>query len=66
MRLRRDGIRRVWITGLAQDVCVLATVLDACAEGFTVFVVRRATRAVTPDGAKDAEVQMIAAGATFV
>src|SRR5688572_20175295 len=28
-RLRRDGIRRIWAGGLAQDVCVCASVLDA-------------------------------------
>lgn len=36
--------------GLAEDVCVLATVLDARAEGFAVSVIAAGTRPVTPAG----------------
>lgn len=45
-QLRRDGIRRLWVGGLALDVCVLATVLDARAAGFEVSLLSEATRAV--------------------
>ncbi len=31
--LRRRGVRRLWVGGLALDVCVRATVLDALREG---------------------------------
>lgn len=64
-QLRHEGIRRLWIGGLAEDVCVLATVLDACWEGFEVLVVQNATRPVTPLGGEQARRQMWAAGARF-
>lgn len=64
--LRRQGVRRLWIGGLAQDVCVLATALDALKKGFEVGVIRDATRGVTPDGYRRAEEQMRAAGARLV
>lgn len=63
--LRRRGVKRVWVGGLAQDVCVLATVLDARREGFDVVVIADATRAVTPAGADEANQQMRQAGVRF-
>ena len=45
-RLRKAGIRRLWIGGLAQDYCVLETALDALKEGFEVHLIVDATRPV--------------------
>ena len=45
-RLRRKGIRRLFVGGLALDYCVRATVLDGIAEGFEVHLLSEATRAV--------------------
>ncbi len=45
-QLRRRGVRRVAVGGLATDYCVLNTVLDARAEGFEVSVLAHAVRAV--------------------
>jgi nicotinamidase/pyrazinamidase len=45
-RLRRAGVKNVWIGGLAQDYCVRATALDAINEGFKVHLIADATRAV--------------------
>jgi nicotinamidase/pyrazinamidase len=45
-RLRKSGVRRVWIGGLTQDYCVHDTALDALREGFEVHVIVDATRAV--------------------
>jgi nicotinamidase/pyrazinamidase len=45
-RLRRAGVRRVWIGGLTQDYCVRETSLDALREGFQVHVIVPGTRAV--------------------
>jgi nicotinamidase/pyrazinamidase len=45
-RLRRLGVRRVFVGGLALDYCVKATVLDALAEGFETHVLLPASRAV--------------------
>ncbi len=47
--LRDRGIRRLWVGGLAADVCVLATVKDACASGFETHVLVDGIRAVEPD-----------------
>ena len=44
--LRSQGVQRLWVGGLAQDVCVLATVTEGCAEGFEVHVILDATRPV--------------------
>jgi nicotinamidase/pyrazinamidase len=44
--LAEHGISRVVVAGLALDVCVLATALDANRLGFATAVVRQATRAV--------------------
>ncbi len=66
VQLRKDSIRRVWIAGLAEDVCVLATVLDAHREGFEVVLIANATRPITSDGGKKAHQQMQEAGARFV
>ena len=63
--LRARAVRRLWIGGLAQDVCVLATVLDARAGGFEVMVIRDATRGVTPEGCLAADDRMREAGALF-
>jgi nicotinamidase/pyrazinamidase len=50
IELRKRGVRRVWIGGLALDVCVRATALDAAREGFTAHLIADAARPVTPAG----------------
>lgn len=45
-RLNEHGVQRLWVGGLALDVCVRATVLDALKAGFEVHLIRSATRAV--------------------
>lgn len=60
--MRRRGIRRLWIGGLAQDVCVRASALDAAKAGFEVHVIEDATRAITEDGGAEAVEEMRAAG----
>jgi nicotinamidase/pyrazinamidase len=41
-----EHIRRLWIGGLALDVCVRATVLDALRAGFEVHLIKAGTRAL--------------------
>lgn len=64
-RLRSRGVTRVWVGGLAQDVCVRATVLDALNEGFETHLIANATRPVelTPGDGARALKEMCAAGA---
>jgi nicotinamidase/pyrazinamidase len=45
-QLRARGVRRVVVSGLATDYCVLNTVIDARENGFEVIVVPEAMRAV--------------------
>lgn len=45
-QLRKRGVRRVVVCGLATDYCVLNTVIDARDNGFEVIVVPEAMRAV--------------------
>lgn len=47
--LRRHHVQRLKVAGLAQDVCVQATVVDALRQGFAVDLVTNGTRAVEPD-----------------
>ncbi len=60
--LRRGGVRRVWIGGLAEDVCVRASALDAVKQGFETRLIKRATRPVTEEGGTRAIAEMVAAG----
>ncbi|MBC7256164.1 MAG: nicotinamidase [Chloroflexi bacterium] len=64
--LRQDGIQRLFVGGLAEDVCVLATVLDALKEGFEVALIVDGTRPVTPAGGEEARCRMQEAGAHLV
>jgi nicotinamidase/pyrazinamidase len=45
-RLNDAGVVRVWIGGLAMDVCVCQTVLDGAKKGFEVHLLLDATRAI--------------------
>jgi nicotinamidase/pyrazinamidase len=64
-RLRRDGVRRLWVGGLALDVCVRATVLDALRAGLEVRVLVDATRPVEAEDGRSALVEMESAGAVL-
>lgn len=46
--LRARGVRRLFVCGLARDVCVRATALHAVDEGFQVLLLDDLTRAVDP------------------
>ena len=61
--LRRRGVRRLLVGGLAEDVCVQETVRGARDAGFEVQVILDAVRAVDPDGSAEARRAMTEAGA---
>lgn len=64
-RLWEAGVRRLWVGGLALDVCVRASVLDALEAGFEVRVIRDASRPVdvNPGDGERAIREMESAGA---
>jgi len=66
VQLHKDGILRLWVAGLAEDVCMLATVLDACQEGFEVVLIEKGTRPITSESGEKARRQMQEAGARIV
>lgn len=63
--LRASGIRRLFIGGLATDYCVLNTVKDALSQGYAVYLLADAVRAVNvqPDDGKHALEEMVRLGA---
>ena len=65
-QLQRDRVKRLWVGGLALDVCVLASVLDGLKSGFEVNLIREATRPVTAAGGEEALQKMRAAGAKIL
>ncbi|MBW3547888.1 MAG: isochorismatase family protein, partial [Actinobacteria bacterium] len=62
--LRERGIERVVVAGLATDVCVKETALDAARLGFATTVLTRAVAAVDlePGDGEAALAEMAAAG----
>jgi nicotinamidase/pyrazinamidase len=62
-RMRERGIRRLWVGGLAQEVCVRASVLDGLEQGFDVHLIAAATRPVEPEAGRKATLEMQRAGA---
>lgn len=65
--LRDQGVRRVFVGGLATDYCVRASVLDARSHGFEVIVLADAIRGVNVQPGADARAieEMLASGATL-
>ena len=63
--LRKTGVRRLLIGGLATDYCVLNTVRDAIKRGYAVYLLTDGIRAVNlkPDDGRKAEEEMILLGA---
>ncbi len=66
--LRERGVVRLFVGGLATDYCVRASVLDALREGFRVFWLEDASRAVNvrPGDGKRAAEEMLVAGAVAI
>ncbi len=63
--LKRKGIKRVFVGGLATDYCVKGTVLDACRLGFETYLLADAIRGVDikPGDSEKAIDEMKKAGA---
>jgi nicotinamidase/pyrazinamidase len=67
-RLNEQGVREVWVGGLATDYCVKQTVLDALRKGFKVKAVANAMRPVEikPGDGERAIQEMQASGAEII
>lgn len=61
-RLRADGVKRLWIGGLALDVCVRASALDALKAGFAVALIPGASRPVSAEAGAATMRELEAAG----
>lgn len=64
--LRQLKIRRIFVGGLAQDVCVLASVLDGQQAGFAMQLIVAATRPVNPREGRAAIDAMRQTGAVMI
>ncbi|MBD3222455.1 isochorismatase family protein [bacterium] len=64
-QLARDGVGRLFVGGLALDVCVHASVMGAREAGIEVVVIEDATRAIDDDRAREAREEMAGAGAVI-
>lgn len=51
---KQKGVTRVFLCGLAEDFCVYYSALDALAAGFSVVIIKDATRAISEQGAEAA------------
>ena len=60
--LRDRGIHRLWIGGLAQDVCVRCTALDAIQEGFETHLIPRGSQPLSLESGRAALQVMESAG----
>jgi nicotinamidase/pyrazinamidase len=66
--MKKQGIRRVFVAGLATDYCVLNSVKDILAEGYEVYVLTDAIRAVNvnPGDGEEALKEMVRGGAKLI
>ena len=65
--LRERGVERVYVCGLARDVCVRATAIDAARTArFEVFVIDDLTRAVDPSSRAAVDRELAAAGVKLI
>jgi len=62
-RLKKNGIKRLWVGGLAQDYCVRETVIHAAQKGFEVHLILPATRPISEETGQKALEDMRKAGA---
>jgi nicotinamidase/pyrazinamidase len=65
-RLRKMGVTRLFVGGLAQEVCVKQSVLAGLREGFKIHLMLPATRPLDFEKGKEAVREMKEAGAVLV
>jgi len=60
--LKKDGIKKLVLFGIATDYCVRATTLHAIAAGYKIIVIRNLCRGVAPDTSQKAIEEIKAKG----
>jgi nicotinamidase/pyrazinamidase len=60
--LKKDGIKKLIVYGIATDYCVHATAVDGAAAGYKVIMINNLSRGVAPDTSKNAVEDMKAKG----
>ncbi len=60
--LKKDGVKKLIVYGIATDYCVRATALDGVAVGYKVVLIRNLCRGVAPDSSQKAIEEMKAKG----
>jgi nicotinamidase/pyrazinamidase len=64
--LEERGLKRLFLCGLARDVCVADTAVDATALGFAVYVIDDLTRAVDPGSRANVNAHFAAHDVTLI
>jgi len=64
--LKKDGIKKVIVYGIATDYCVRATALDAVAAGYKVILIKNLCRGVAPDTSQKAIDEMKSKGVAIL
>jgi nicotinamidase/pyrazinamidase len=64
--LKKDGIKKLIVYGIATDYCVRATALDAAALGYKVLMIKNLSRGVAPETSQKAIDEMTAKGVVVV
>ncbi len=64
--LKKDGIKKVIVYGIATDYCVRATALDAVAAGYKVILIKNLCRGVAPDTSQKAIDEMKSKGVVIL
>lgn len=64
--LKKAGIKKVVVYGIATDYCVKATAIDAAAAGYTVIMVKNLSKGVAPETSAIALDEMKAKGITVI
>jgi len=60
--LKKNGIKKVVVYGIATDYCVRATAMDAAAAGYKVIMIKNLSRGVAPETSQKAIDEMKAKG----
>jgi nicotinamidase/pyrazinamidase len=64
--LKKDGIKKVVVYGIATDYCVRATAMDAAAAGYKVIMIKNLSRGVAPETSQKAIDEMKAKGVVIL